>query len=157
MELDPQGTLAEVLANNRQTALRLFEQLDTQFRKLLVRPKEKRSGSLLEKYKEGVVFNTSPDSNASLFVMLPKLLSVNFEDDDGSNVEIRFDDIVKALQACEDNNWKVAFDKEVLKNATAAIEARNPKQCFHVSMQIREQVSRFKRASALHDLRWSGF
>ena len=47
MELDRQGELAVMLASDRQRGLRLLEQMNSQYRNLVVHPKEMRSGSLL--------------------------------------------------------------------------------------------------------------
>ena len=101
-----------------------------------------------DRYKKGPQFNTDVSILFHYF-SFPHLLAVDFEYAKDTNFEIRFDDIIKAIEAANDSELKVAFDKQVLQDAIAAIAAKDPRRVLDVSMRLQTQVDRYKRAIAV--------
>jgi len=142
MKLDLPGYLAIVFKDDRPMTLRLLEQLNTQYRQLVSTPLD-RGGNIHDAFEEGVKLNAQALFPSNFHEHVSVIYS-----ESGKSIRIRFSQILEATQTCDDNNWKITFDKDIVKNAIEAIESRDPQQVLNASKQIDNQVRRLRRAIA---------
>lgn len=138
------------LASDKREALRMFEQLSVQFRSHIVRPMDRTNGNLREKFAQGVTFDDSIDSHIGIFLRFPQTLSFVFKETTGEEIVIDFQDVIAALQTCEDRGWRIAFDKDVLRAAIRSVVVGTPLAVSDAADQIIDQLKRLTRDYALY-------